>query len=156
MTDTDKTQPSVDDKAVADNFPTSNSFTGEDKAHVVNQLSALGLAYIGDSVYELLVRERIISKGNIPVNQLHKKTVSIVCASGQSKAMEIIMDYLTETEISMYKRGRNANGNTIPKNANPQEYRRATGLESLFGYLYLTAQQQRLQELFNMAFSALN
>ena len=116
----------------------------------VKNLSALGLAYIGDSVYELLVREKIISLGNIQVNKLHKKTVSIVCSTGQSKAMEIIMDVLSETEISMYKRGRNANGNSVPKNSNPQDYRRATGLESLFGYLYLTEQQDRIHELFNM------
>lgn len=116
----------------------------------VKNLSALGLAYIGDSVYELLVREKIISLGNIQVNKLHKKTVSIVCSTGQSQAMEIIMDVLSETEISMYKRGRNANGNSVPKNSHPQDYRRATGLESLFGYLYLTGQQDRVHELFNM------
>lgn len=111
-------------------------------------LSALGLAYIGDCVYELLVREFIIAKGNVPVNRLHKKTVSYVCASGQSAAVEAIIDCLDESETSVYKRGRNANGSTVPKNANAQEYRRATGLEALFGFLYLTDQQERIAELF--------
>ncbi len=118
----------------------------------VNQYSALGLAYIGDSVYELMVRERIIAQGNMPVNRLHKKTVSYVCASAQSKAVELILDVLTEQEQAIYKRGRNANGNTIPKNANPQDYRRATGLEALFGFLYLTNQPERTLELFNKIF----
>lgn len=122
----------------------------------VNQYSALGLAYIGDSVFELMVRERIIAQGNMPVNRLHKKTVSFVCASAQSKAVEVILDLLTEQEEAVYKRGRNANGNTIPKNANPQDYRRATGLETLFGYLYLTNQSERTFELFDLIFEKLS
>lgn len=118
-----------------------------------NQFSGLNLAYIGDSVYELMVREHILQKGNAPVNRLHKQTVAIVCATGQSKAVELILGSLTEEEISVYKRGRNANGNTVPKNANAQEYRRATGFEALFGYLYLTGQQLRLRELFDIIVS---
>lgn len=115
-----------------------------------NLLSALGLAYIGDCIYEILVREYIISKGNVPVKRLHISTVSIVCAKGQSDAMTVIMPVLTEQEVSMYKRGRNANGNNVPKNADAQEYRRATGLESLFGYLYLSRQTERIEELFSL------
>ncbi len=119
----------------------------------VNQFSSLGLAYIGDSVYELLVREKIIAQGNMPVNKLHKKTVSYVCATAQSKAVGVIIDTLTDQEMSVYKRGRNANGNTVPKNANPQDYRRATGLEALFGYLYLSNQTKRSIELFELIYN---
>lgn len=115
-----------------------------------NLLSALGLAYIGDCIYEILVREYIISKGNVPVKKLHTSTVSVVCAKGQSKAVEVIMPVLSEDEILMYKRGRNANGNNIPKNADAQEYRRATGLECLIGYLYLSHQYNRIEELFTI------
>jgi len=96
------------------------------------------------------VRERIILQGNVPVNRLHKKTVSYVCAAAQSSAFATISDLLTEEEMASYKRGRNANSNTVPKNANPQDYRRATGLEALFGYLYLTCQQSRIEELFEI------
>lgn len=122
----------------------------------VKQYSALGLAYIGDCVYELMVRERVISQGNMPVNRLHKKTVSYVCATSQSKAVGFLLDLLTEQEIAIYKRGRNANGNTVPKNSNPQDYRRATGLEALFGYLYLTNQNDRTKELFDIIFDGLS
>lgn len=122
----------------------------------VNQYSALGLAYIGDCIYELMVRERVISQGNMPVNRLHKKTVSYVCASNQSKAVGFLLDLLTEQELAIYKRGRNANGNTVPKNSHPQDYRRATGLEALFGFLYLTNQNDRIKELFDIIFNKLS
>lgn len=115
-------------------------------------MSALGLAYIGDGVYELMVRERIIARGNVPVNMLHKSTVSYVCAASQSKAVALISELLTEQETAVYKRGRNAHSNTIPKNADIQDYHRATGLEALFGYLYLTNQNERLKEIFEAIF----
>lgn len=110
--------------------------------------SPLGLAYMGDVVYEMMVREKIVLSANMPVNRLHKTAVSWVCASAQSKAIELIMDMLTEEEIAMFKRGRNANGNHVPKNANAVEYRRATGFETLFGFLYLSGKIDRLKELF--------
>ncbi|MEG2814004.1 MAG: ribonuclease III domain-containing protein [Oscillospiraceae bacterium] len=122
----------------------------------VNQYSAIGLAYIGDGVYELLVRERMIAKGNFPVNQLHRKTVSFVRAAAQSEAFSIIEEHLTENEMAIFKRGRNANSNTIPKNANPADYRRATGFESLFGYLYLLGENDRIYELFNIIFDKID
>lgn len=112
--------------------------------------SPLVLAYMGDAVFELMVRERMILLANMPVSRLHKNTVSRVCASAQSKGVEIIMDHLTEEEVAIYKRGRNANGNHVPKNADAQEYRRATGLEALFGYLYLKNDCKRAEELFDM------
>lgn len=120
----------------------------------VNQYSGLALAYIGDAVYELMVREKIIAEGNIPVNKLHNRTVSLVCSCAQSKAVEVILDMLTEQELGVYKRGRNANGNNVPKNANAQEYRRATGLEALFGYLYMINNQDRISELFEIVYKS--
>lgn len=117
--------------------------------------SPLVLAYMGDVVYELLVREKMVEKANMPVNKLHKSTVEYVCASAQSRGLELIMDMLTEEEVAIYKRGRNANGNHVPKNANAQEYRRATGLEALFGYLYLTKQEDRIEELFRIIWEKL-
>lgn len=110
------------------------------------QLSPLGLAYIGDGIYELMTRCRILEQGNRPVQSLHRRTVSLVCASAQSKALLLIEGELSEEELSIYKRGRNADSHP-PRNADPAEYRRATGLEALFGYLYLTGQQRRLEEL---------
>lgn len=122
----------------------------------IKMLSPLNLAYIGDCIFELMVRERSIKKGNMPVNKLHKMTVSYVCASAQSKGYEIIKDMLTPEEEAIYKRGRNANGSHVPKNANPQDYRRATGLEALFGYLYLTKQKNRTLELFDKIYQAIS
>lgn len=110
--------------------------------------SPLVLAYIGDAVFEIMVREKLVLRANMPVNRLHKMTVGHVCASAQSAAMEILLEQLSEEETEIYKRGRNANGNHVPKNANPQEYRRATGLEALFGYLYLKGSVERIRELF--------
>lgn len=106
------------------------------------------LAYIGDAAFELMVRERMVFEHNIPVNRLHKKSVAQVCAKAQSDAMKKIADMLSEEETDYYKRGRNANGNHVPKNAVPREYRRATGFECLFGFLHLTGQTERMKELF--------
>lgn len=118
--------------------------------------SPLGLAYMGDVVYEMMIREKIILSANMPVNKLHKSAVEWVCASSQSKAIELIMNMLTEEEIAIYKRGRNANANHVPKNANAVEYRRATGFEALFGYLYLSGDNKRLKELFNFIWENMN
>lgn len=122
----------------------------------LKQLSPLGLAYIGDSIYEIMVRTRIIERGNMPVKNLHRTTVSYVCAAAQSKAFDIIEPILTEEELSFYKRGRNANGNHVPKSSNPVEYRRATGVEALFGYLYLNENLERINELFDMIYENIN
>ena len=110
-------------------------------------LSPLTLAYIGDAVFELFVRERVVGQGNAPVNKLHKKTVDHVSAKSQSKAVEKIIDSLSEQELAVYKRGRNAECN-VPKSSTPAEYHRSTGLEALFGYLYLKRDYERLNELF--------
>lgn len=129
---------------------------GAESIQSVKMLSSLGLAYIGDCIFELMVRERMIAKGNMPVNRLHRMTVSYVCASAQSKAFGIIESSLNTDETAIYKRGRNANGNHIPKNANPADYRRATGLEALFGYLHLSGQNERVTELFNCIFDSID
>lgn len=116
----------------------------------VNEYSPLSLAFIGDCVYEMLVREKIMRSANMPVNKLHKLTVSYVCASAQAKAMDIIMPILDEDEILAFKRGRNASGNNVPKNADIATYHKATGLETLFGYLYLKENTTRILELFHI------
>ncbi len=115
-------------------------------------LSPLTLAFIGDGVYGMLVRERLVLI-NRPVGTLHKKSVELVNASAQAAAVIKIMDMLTEEEVAIYKRGRNANGIRHPKNADLSEYRMATGLEALFGYLYLSDNHPRLYELFNIIFN---
>ncbi len=110
--------------------------------------SPLALAYIGDGIYELMIREWVLSKGNSPVNKLHKKTVSCVCASAQAKAFDYIENDLTNDELAVYKRGRNATS-SVPRNGNPAEYRKATGFEALFGYLHLSKQTERIDVLFD-------
>lgn len=115
----------------------------------VRQLSPLALAYIGDCIYELLTRRHILARGNMPVNRLHRASVEIVRASAQSHAVGVIEPLLTEEELAIYKRGRNANGSQVPKNADPCDYRRATGLEALFGYLCLTGRNNRVEELYD-------
>lgn len=115
----------------------------------VNQYSPLTLAFLGDAVYEQLVREKIVLTANMPVGRLHKEAVERVRAAYQSKAVDVILPMLTEDEENIMKRGRNATSNTVPKSSNPVEYRRATGLEALFGYLYLLGNSERIVEIFN-------
>ena len=117
-----------------------------------NQYSPLTLAFLGDSVYELLVREKMLLHANMPASKLHTIKVKIVCAQFQSAAVDIIADSLTEKEAAVLKRGRNATGNTVPKHSSAADYRKATGLESLFGYLHLIDAQDRIRELFEMIF----
>ena len=111
------------------------------------QLSPLTLAFIGDGVFELFVRERLVCSANCPVQQLHNQSVAQVCCRAQAKAAANLMESLTEEETSVFKRGRNAKS-TAPKNASVADYHAATGLESLFGYLYLQGKIDRLRELF--------
>ncbi|NLY44624.1 MAG: Mini-ribonuclease 3 [Tissierella sp.] len=115
----------------------------------VAMLSPLQLAYVGDAVYELLVRTYILDK-NSNVNQLHKKATKYVKADAQSEIIHYIEEYLTEDEKHIVKRGRNAKTNTSPKNSSIIDYKYATGFESLFGYLYLTKQNSRILTLFNI------
>ncbi len=107
---------------------------------------------MGDAAYELMVREYIIKRyGSMPVGKLHFTAVKMVRAEFQSQLYEEILPFLDETELSLLKRGRNAHSQTVPKNANPVEYRRATGIETLFGWLYLSEKKDRIKELFSKA-----
>lgn len=114
------------------------------KEQDIRTYSPLTLAYIGDGVYELVIRTVIVGKGNCPVNKLHRKSSSLVKASAQAELIHSIMEELTEEEKIVYKRGRNAKSYTTAKNATMTDYRTATGLEALVGYLYLTEQMERL------------
>jgi len=115
----------------------------------VNQISALGLAHCGDAVFELLVRTWLCTHGGVQAKDLHKKTVQYVAAPAQARRMERMLPHLTEDELAMYKRGRNAHSrHGIPKNATHEEYSKATGLECLFGSLYLLGQKDRIHKLF--------
>ncbi len=107
------------------------------------------LAFYGDSVYETMVRRRIVMEHQTNAGQLHELAVERVRASFQSEAVSVIEPLLTEREADILRRGRNAGGVSVPKSAKPSEYRRATALEALFGYLSLTGQRDRLEELFN-------
>jgi len=114
----------------------------------VNQISQLGIAHIGDGVYELMTRVYLCSKGYKQVNDLHKLTVTRVNASAQAKAVDKIIGMLTEDELAVYKRGRNTRVNSVPHHSTVGEYHAATGLEVLFGWLYLNGSEERLNELF--------
>ena len=112
--------------------------------------SPLTLAYIGDGVYELVIRTILVKKGNCPVNRLHKKASSLVKAGAQSAIMEVIEEKLTPEELSVYRRGRNAHSPTMAKHATMADYRRATGFEALMGYLYLKEDYTRMLTLVRM------
>lgn len=118
-----------------------------------NQYSPLALAYIGDGVYELYVRTRVIEEHpNLPAHKLHLHTVKYVKAHAQSQSIEALLPILTEEETAVYKRGRNAKSATMAKNATMTDYRRATGFEALIGYVYLTENTKRLNDLMNTAY----
>ena len=119
-----------------------------------NNYSPLSLAFLGDSVYDTLVREYLLRQANMPVAKLHSAKIRLVCAEYQSAAYDILAEKLTEHELAVLKRGRNATGNTVPKHAEAVQYRRATAIESLFGYLFLTGQNERIYELFGAMTSA--
>lgn len=114
-------------------------------------LSPLSLAYIGDAVYELYVRTHIMKDENLPVNKLHKTATGYVKAKAQSDAIHNIESRLTEQEIAVFKRGRNAHSHTSAKNADIVDYRHATGFEALIGYLYMSGNKERLDEVLKMS-----
>ena len=113
----------------------------------VKSYSPLVLAYIGDAVYELLIRTKVINHGSMQVNKMHKKSASLVKAETQANLIKAIQDDLTEEELAVYKRGRNAKSATTAKHATMIDYRMATGFEALVGYLYLQARHDRLLDL---------
>lgn len=125
-----------------------NYFRPEMDVHDINRISMLGLAHIGDSVYELLVRTMLCATGHQAVNDLHKQTVSYVNAAAQAKAAEKILPELTDEEQAVYKRGRNCKVNSVPHNATLGQYHAATGIEALFGWLYLKGETGRIDALF--------
>ena len=113
----------------------------------VRSYSPLVLAYIGDGIYELVIRTAVVGQGNRQANALHKKTSTYVKASAQAAMMEAILEDLTEEELAVYKRGRNAKTVSMAKHATMHDYRHATGFEALMGYLYLNHQMNRLIDL---------
>ncbi len=115
------------------------------------QMPALALAYIGDTLYDLYVRTILVSTKMISVCELHKQSSECVNAAAQARAAHLLMDEFTKTELAIYKRGRNAKSNTVPKNATIADYRAATGLEAVIGYLYLTNNEKRAFELLTTA-----
>ena len=125
-----------------------------DKKVNPREYSPLPLAYIGDSVYDLFIRTKVIEKGNRHVTDLHKESVKFVKAHSQAVSVHAIEDKLTEDELQVMKRGRNAKS-TPPKNADMTDYRYATGFEALIGYLYLEGKEERLKEVLDMAYDAL-
>ena len=116
----------------------------------VNKISMLGLAHVGDAVYELLYRSKLCTDGHTAVAEMHRMTVAFVRAEAQAEAAAKLLPVLTTEEASVYKRGRNAKVNSLPHNADIGQYHAATGLEALFGWLYLLGRTERINELFNI------
>ena len=114
----------------------------------VNRISMLGLAHVGDGVYELMVRGMLCAEGHQAIQDLHRETVRFVNAQAQAAAAESLIPFLSEEELAVYRRGRNAKVHGVPQNASVAEYHSATGLEALFGWLYLLGRQERVSELF--------
>lgn len=122
----------------------------------IKTYSPLTLAYIGDGVYEIVIRTILVSRGNCPPNKLHKRASALVKAGAQSAMMEVIEPLLQEEEEAVYKRGRNAKSYTMAKNATMADYRRATGFEALMGYLYLDGREERMIELIKAGLEKIN
>ena len=120
----------------------------------IDAISNLGLAHIGDGVYELMCRSYLCAKGDHTVKNLHRDSVALVKAPTQAKFAEKLLPHLTEEEQSYYRRGKNAHSHAAPKSATKQEYAMATGLETLFGALYLAGKLDRLNELFAIMMEA--
>ena len=116
----------------------------------VNAMTNLALAHIGDGVYELLVRSYLCTRGDKTVLKLHRDTVELVKAPTQAKFADKILPVLSEEESGYYRRGKNSHTHAAPKSASPKEYAKATGLEALFGALYLLGRTDRLNELFQI------
>ena len=114
----------------------------------IDAISNLGLAHIGDGVFELLCRSFLCASGRKTVEQLHSQTIAMVRATAQAKFVEALLPMLTEEELAYYRRGKNAHVHAVPKSATPAEYAKATGLEALFGALYLAGKTDRINALF--------
>lgn len=127
-----------------------NYFSPEMQTQDVNKISMLGLAHVGDAVYELLTRTMLCERGHSSVSELHRLTVSMVNAPAQARAAERLIPVLTDDEFSVYRRGRNTKVNSVPHNADIGQYHAATGVEALFGWLYLQGRLERIEELFGL------
>jgi len=114
----------------------------------IDAISNLGLAHMGDCVFEILCRAYLCAQGGKKVDQLHRETIAMVKATSQAKFVDKLLPLLTEEELSYYRRGKNAHVHAVPKSATPAEYAKATGLEALFGALYLAGRTERINELF--------
>ena len=121
----------------------------------IRTYSPLALAYIGDGIFELVIRSVVVGRGNTQASKLHHRTSRIVCAHSQAMLMEKLLPVLTEEEKGIYRRGRNANPRTMAKHATMSDYRQATGFEALMGYLYLTNRLDRILYLVKMGLDAL-
>ena len=117
------------------------------KEQDIRSFSPLTLAYIGDAVYDLVIRTIVVERGNKAANVLHKTTVKYVNAAAQAAIIQAVLDVMTEEDLAVYMRGRNAKSNTMAKNASVEDYRKATGMEALIGYLYLSNRFHRVLEL---------
>ena len=114
----------------------------------IDAISNLGLAHMGDCVFEILCRSYLCARGGKNVGNLHKDTINMVKASSQAKFMDKLLPLLTEEELACYRRGKNAHVHAVPKSCTPAEYAKARGLEALFGALYLAGETDRINELF--------
>ena len=121
----------------------------------IRTYSPLTLAYIGDGIYDLIIRSLVVAKGNTRAGELHKRTSQIVKAKTQAEMIEILLPLLTEEEADIYRRGRNAKSPTMAKNATMSDYRKATGFEALMGYLYLKDEFSRMVELIKTGIEAM-
>ena len=116
----------------------------------IKAISNLGLAHMGDCVFEILCRAYLCARGGKNVGNLHRDTINMVKASSQAKFMDALLPHLTEEELAFYRRGKNSHVHAVPKSCTPAEYAKATGLEALFGALYLAGQTDRINELFKL------
>lgn len=123
----------------------------QEKRMAAEQYSPLTLAFMGDAVFEIFVRRLIVTESNRPVNKLHRASSKLVCAEAQARMIKALKPHLTDKELEVYKRGRNAKSHTSAKNASIKDYRRATGFEALLGYLFLDGQKERADELMKRA-----
>ena len=121
----------------------------------IDAISNLGLAHMGDCVYEMLVRAYLCAQGNKTVAQLHKQTITMVKATYQAAFVDKMLPLLNEEEMTHYRRGKNSHVHAVPKSATPAQYAKATGLEAMFGYLFLSGKKERANEIFNLVMKEL-
>lgn len=142
------------EKSVTDLFESIKEGLGLGDIDLVNY-PPLTLAYIGDAIYEIIIRTYVVTNMNVQVNKLHKQTSNLVKAQAQANMIQSLYDELTENERKVYKRGRNAKSVSMAKNASMSEYRTATGFEALMGYLYLNNESERMISLIKKGISNL-